>query len=68
MAALSPSPSPSSPSTCPIYFSYVKRVPWNLSACENFHSLSSNLSNCCTSLLSLIGIGFTQYHKSNYKF
>ncbi|RYQ82852.1 hypothetical protein Ahy_B10g101415 [Arachis hypogaea] len=68
MAAPSPSPSPSSPSTCPIDFSYVKRVPWNPSACENFHSLSSNLSNCCTSLLSLIGIGFAQYLKATTNF
>ncbi|QHO11228.1 putative receptor-like protein kinase [Arachis hypogaea] len=68
MAALSPSPSPSSPSTCPIGSSYVKRVPWNPSACENFHSLSSNLSNCCTSHLSLIEIGFAQYLKATTNF
>ncbi|XLS93035.1 hypothetical protein HN51_069043, partial [Arachis hypogaea] len=44
------------------------RVPWNPSACENFHSLSPNLSNCCTSFLSLIGIGFAQYLKATINF
>ncbi|RYR07673.1 hypothetical protein Ahy_B05g075080 isoform A [Arachis hypogaea] len=51
-----------------IDFNYVKRVPWNPSACENFHSLSSNLSNCCTLLLSLIRIRFAQYLKETTNF
>ncbi|MED6207354.1 hypothetical protein PIB30_035059 [Stylosanthes scabra] len=69
MAAPAPAPSPS---TCPMDLNYVKRVPWNSSACQNFHSLSSknetHFSNCCTSLLSLLGIGFAQHLKETSNF
>ncbi|RYR16571.1 hypothetical protein Ahy_B04g073619 [Arachis hypogaea] len=42
MAALSPSPSPSSPSTCPIDFSYVKRVQHKLVFIDGNASHSEN--------------------------
>ncbi|XP_057428822.1 probable receptor-like protein kinase At1g11050 isoform X2 [Lotus japonicus] len=66
-----PSPSPSS-SACPVDLNYVRRIPWNSSACQNFKSLSSkseaSSNNCCISLLSLFGIGLAQHLKETSNF
>ncbi|KAJ1419973.1 Tyrosine-protein kinase, catalytic domain [Sesbania bispinosa] len=51
---------------------YVLRIPWNSSACENFHSLASkkeaNTTTCCITLLSLFGIGLAQHLKETSRF
>ncbi|KAG0501723.1 hypothetical protein HPP92_001795 [Vanilla planifolia] len=58
-AEFSPSPSPSSATdeSCPMNLSYVTTFPWDHTSCL---PNSSNMTDCCQTLLSLLGIGFAE--------
>lgn len=44
-------------STCPLDLSYVLTYPWDPSSCEH---ATSNLTDCCQTLLSVFGISFAE--------
>ncbi|CAK9151140.1 unnamed protein product [Ilex paraguariensis] len=62
--------------TCPFDLSYVQKVPWPSSDCQNFHPIPSNNSGnsttsktqCCQTLLSLYGIALAQHLKQSSLF
>ncbi|GKV21190.1 hypothetical protein SLEP1_g31188 [Rubroshorea leprosula] len=65
--SLTLSSSPPTSETCPMDLSYVLRIPWNTSLCQNFNpppnstpTDGTSVVNCCTSLLSLFGVGMAQ--------
>ncbi|KAI6689441.1 hypothetical protein NL676_026269 [Syzygium grande] len=60
--ALGPVMSSSPPSLCPIDLGYVETIPWNASLCQ------SGSWDCCQTLLSLIGVGLSQYLKETSMF
>ncbi|XP_027931509.1 probable receptor-like protein kinase At1g11050 [Vigna unguiculata] len=73
MSLSSAAPSPSPTSTCPMDLNYVRRIPWNTSACHNFQQTlaaknGTDANNCCISLLSLFGIGLAQHLKETSQF
>ncbi|KAJ4748284.1 Protein kinase [Rhynchospora pubera] len=49
--------SESANSTCPLDLSYVSTFPWDHSSCD---PPTSNLTDCCQTLLSLFGISFSE--------
>ncbi|KAJ0972084.1 hypothetical protein J5N97_020043 [Dioscorea zingiberensis] len=49
--------SPASSSTCPLNLSYVNTFPWDRTSCL---PAATNLSNCCQTLVSLIGIALAE--------
>lgn len=51
-------------SSCPMDLSYVQTYPWDRSLCLQ----DPNGTNCCQSLLSLIGIGLAQYLRDTSNF
>ncbi|KAK1554685.1 hypothetical protein Q3G72_015848 [Acer saccharum] len=53
----------SSSSACPIDLSYVETYPWNTSSCHD-----PNDKSCCQTLISLIGLGRSQYLKETSMF
>ncbi|KAJ4966328.1 hypothetical protein NE237_018177 [Protea cynaroides] len=58
-------------STCPLDLGYVQTIPWDDSACRNYHlntSQNGTSSNCCQTLLSLYGIAFSQRLKDTSLF
>ncbi|XP_022726088.1 probable receptor-like protein kinase At1g11050 [Durio zibethinus] len=72
VAASSPA-STNASATCPMDLNYVTRIPWNNSVCHNFHPSSTSKAeiakeNCCTSLLSVLGIGFAVHLKETSLF
>lgn len=63
---------------CPMDLGYVLRIPWSVSDCRNYQNPNPNLTplpptnsnnpttgtgNCCQTLLSLYGIGISNYLK-----
>ncbi|XP_011002204.1 PREDICTED: probable receptor-like protein kinase At1g11050 [Populus euphratica] len=61
--------------TCPMDFSYVLRIPWNRSLCQNFQPPDENDNTnttskpqCCQSLLSLFGVAVAQHLKETSLF
>ncbi|KAJ6926405.1 receptor-like protein kinase [Populus alba x Populus x berolinensis] len=59
---------------CPMDFSYVFRIPWNRSLCQNFRppdendNTNTSKPQCCQSLLSLFGIAVAQHLKETSLF
>ena len=65
----------STAATCPMDFSYVLRIPWNRSLCQNFQPPDENDNTnttskpqCCQSLLSLFGVAVAQHLKETSLF
>nr|TKR84295.1 putative receptor-like protein kinase [Populus alba] len=64
----------STAATCPMDFSYVLRIPWNRSLCQNFRPPDENENTntskpqCCQSLLSLFGVAVAQHLKETSLF
>ncbi|KAK6945614.1 SPARK domain [Dillenia turbinata] len=56
-----------SPASCPMDLSYVLRIPWNTSGCENYKNSSAS-SSCCQTLLSLYGIALSEHLKETSNF
>ncbi|CAN1288328.1 Probable receptor-like protein kinase At1g11050 [Linum perenne] len=56
--------------SCPLDFSYVSRVPWNRSSCENHRPINDTASKdpCCRTLLSLFGISLALHLKQTSDF
>ncbi|KAK9929208.1 hypothetical protein M0R45_026314 [Rubus argutus] len=60
--------------TCPMDLSYVLRIPFNSSSCQNFHAppktpqMDITQIPCCFSLLSLFGIALAQHLKETTLF
>ncbi|GLT30543.1 hypothetical protein SLA2020_053370 [Shorea laevis] len=66
LISLTLSSSPPTSETCPMDLNYVLRIPWNTS-CQNFNpppnttrTDHTSVVNCCTSLLSIFGVGLAQ--------
>ncbi|KAL1222860.1 putative receptor-like protein kinase [Cardamine amara subsp. amara] len=65
-SAQSPSPSPSP--TCPLDFSHVLRIPWNTTDCRSYKKSNDSKTNCCQSVLTLIGIPLAHRLKQTSNF
>ncbi|XWS40032.1 hypothetical protein CRYUN_Cryun18bG0105200 [Craigia yunnanensis] len=71
--AASPPASTNTSAICPMDLNYVTRIPWNSSLCRNFHPNSTSKAeiaqeNCCTSLLSVFGIGLALHLEETFLF
>ncbi|PKU75584.1 probable receptor-like protein kinase At1g11050 [Dendrobium catenatum] len=49
--------SPAAAESCPMNLSYVTQFPWDHTSCL---PSSNNMTSCCTTLLSVLGIGLSQ--------
>ncbi|XP_047339237.1 probable receptor-like protein kinase At1g11050 [Impatiens glandulifera] len=63
--------SSTSSKTCPLDLTYIDQIPWPTSDCHKLQSsfnTPANTTQCCQTLLSLIGIAFAQYLKTSSQF
>lgn len=57
MATASPPPAAAAAAICPLNLSYVTHFPWDHTSCL---PSTNNMTSCCTTLLSVLGIGLSQ--------